>query len=1122
MRLDRLDLTRYGRFTEARVDFPPPATDGPDLHVIFGPNEAGKSTLFSAWLDLLYGIPLRTGYDFLHPGPTMQIGARLTHAGGVLEAVRIKRNGPSLQDANGQALPEAVMQSALSGLGRDGYAAMFSLDDDTLEQGGDSILASRGDLGEMLFAASAGLAGLGPQLDSIRKEIDAFHKPRARNTILKQAKDRLHELDKMRRDLDVSASAAQKLQRDAKAAETAWETARQAETRANAALKQITDALAVLPQQARLARLRDQLAPIAHLPPATEADDRALQAIDHALQELKGRIATRAEALEALQGRKAAVPRDPAILAMADQMAAAAGLHPLHLSALEDLPRRHDRLAEITASQNRKMRALGLTGAAADHMIAPPLMAQLRALVLRRDVAMQALGAAQAEAAKAATRLATAQARQGDVAPADDLQSLSHLITRLRQSDPEARVTRATQDASRANADLAQALLALAPWRGTAEDLQALSPPAPWQIAAWDQTDQATARALRDACDMLDRRRSDLAAAQLKAQTQTAGTPTLADAAKVRQQREAAWASHLAKLTPETARSFETALRLDDQITLQLAEAMAETRRAASAEAELSRLGSALAEAEAKLRACQADRQAFEQTIADCATRLGLAGAGVGDLGPWLGLRQRALTALAARTEAEANLGQAKDMLRDAGTLLAAALAIPADTGFSRLWAEALTRLDTATQRQEAARHLADLQAELTDRKAQLATAEQALADWRLAWHKARTGTALAAVAEDDSGLATLLDDLDHLGQAETERADLANRIAKMQANSHAFQQALASILGALSLPTDTSWTDLLSRQTAAQEAERELARITSDLARDLAAQETDQAKAKAQQSQRKALGDRLGWSGDGSLADHLAACLRASHLRHDIAELEAELAHHPAPQGDTTALEAEATRLQNAQALARTESETRFAELTEAQRALRAIGGDDAVARLAGERANLLNALKEQARTHLAQRFGLMAFEQALHRYRDSHRSAMLSRASDAFRQLSRGAYTGLAAQPQDTSEVLVALPANGGAKLATDLSKGTRFQLYLALRIAGYHELAKSRPPVPFIADDIMETFDDARAEQAFALLAEMSRSGQVIYLTHHQHLCDIALRACPGARLIDLREL
>ena len=77
--------------------------------------------------------------------------------------------------------------------------------------------------------------------------------------------------------------------------------------------------------------------------------------------------------------------------------------------------------------------------------------------------------------------------------------------------------------------------------------------------------------------------------------------------------------------------------------------------------------------------------------------------------------------------------------------------------------------------------------------------------------------------------------------------------------------------------------------------------------------------------------------------------------------------------------------------------------------------------------------------------------------------------------------------------------------------MSKGTRFQLYLALRVAGYHEFARSRTPVPFIADDIMETFDDYRAEEAFRLLGEMATVGQVIYLTHHQHLCDIAQRIC-----------
>ena len=46
-----------------------------------------------------------------------------------------------------------------------------------------------------------------------------------------------------------------------------------------------------------------------------------------------------------------------------------------------------------------------------------------------------------------------------------------------------------------------------------------------------------------------------------------------------------------------------------------------------------------------------------------------------------------------------------------------------------------------------------------------------------------------------------------------------------------------------------------------------------------------------------------------------------------------------------------------------------------------------------------------------------------------------------------------------------------------------------------------------------------DDFRAEEALRLFGEMSKVGQVIYLTHHQHLCDIAQRVCPGARIHEL---
>lgn len=137
-----------------------------------------------------------------------------------------------------------------------------------------------------------------------------------------------------------------------------------------------------------------------------------------------------------------------------------------------------------------------------------------------------------------------------------------------------------------------------------------------------------------------------------------------------------------------------------------------------------------------------------------------------------------------------------------------------------------------------------------------------------------------------------------------------------------------------------------------------------------------------------------------------------------------------------------------------------------------------------------------------------------------DEVRGIANRRGTSRFQNENVFAYTGLAAQPEKDGEILIALAAGGGSKEAAELSKGTRFQLYLAQRVAGYYEFVASRQPVPFIADDIMETFDDFRAEEAFRLFGEMAQVRQVIYLTHHPHLCEIARRVSPGARIHGLQ--
>ena len=103
---------------------------------------------------------------------------------------------------------------------------------------------------------------------------------------------------------------------------------------------------------------------------------------------------------------------------------------------------------------------------------------------------------------------------------------------------------------------------------------------------------------------------------------------------------------------------------------------------------------------------------------------------------------------------------------------------------------------------------------------------------------------------------------------------------------------------------------------------------------------------------------------------------------------------------------------------------------------------------------ARLFSRSRKGALAYLRTRLGIEAAERALSAYRDEHRSSMMQRASEAFRTISRGVYSRLDAQLTDKGEVLMGIGASGGAKVASEMSKGARFQLYLALRVAGYFE--------------------------------------------------------------------
>ncbi len=89
--------------------------------------------------------------------------------------------------------------------------------------------------------------------------------------------------------------------------------------------------------------------------------------------------------------------------------------------------------------------------------------------------------------------------------------------------------------------------------------------------------------------------------------------------------------------------------------------------------------------------------------------------------------------------------------------------------------------------------------------------------------------------------------------------------------------------------------------------------------------------------------------------------------------------------------------------------------------------------------------------------------------------------------------------------------------------LSRGTREQLFLSLRLALASSYARRGAPLPLILDDVLVNFDAERAKAAAAVLRDFAAAGhQLIVFTCHEHILKLfkSLRV-PVSRLPDNAE-
>ena len=84
--------------------------------------------------------------------------------------------------------------------------------------------------------------------------------------------------------------------------------------------------------------------------------------------------------------------------------------------------------------------------------------------------------------------------------------------------------------------------------------------------------------------------------------------------------------------------------------------------------------------------------------------------------------------------------------------------------------------------------------------------------------------------------------------------------------------------------------------------------------------------------------------------------------------------------------------------------------------------------------------------------------------------------------------------------------------------LSRGTREQVYLSLRLALVAAYARRGVLLPLVLDDVLVNFDKQRAEAAAKVLGAFSESGhQILVFTCHEHIMRIFQQSH-----VEIREL
>jgi uncharacterized protein YhaN len=1156
MRLTALTISRYGNFEDQRINFSP---DPGVVNLLMLPNGGGKSVMRTAFSDLLFGIGGQSPMGFRFAYNQMRILAEATADGTAFTFARRKRNTNTLVDADDKPLDPATITRFLGGMDRKRLERLFALDTERLRAGERDLLDSDGELGAALISGAGGTRNLRDLRVTLREACDQ-RAPRRRvaSRPFYIAADAFTDARRRKSAAALSPDAWRKQEQARDAARAQQAEANQAAQAAAADLTRLERIRRVRPLLTQHDAAQAWLdanpgAPV--LDPALKA---RLQKLREAVVKADLALAKAEQDRQRTQQDLAGITVDDAILAEADAINLLRDQAGAARKARRDLPSVQAELDTLTAHIHENLRELG-QNCAIDQIatLIPTKAASTRiARLIKAHAAQRRQEQSAPEAVAARSRDKSAIQDDLDRLPATgDLSAVQALVKDIRSDGDPARTLRAARQArDSARLALDSALALLPGWTQDAAALAALRPRTAdaYERQAKNETDAAAK--VRQCAETLDAARQDETAAKdaLDRLTGAAPLPDAERLAMTRERRDQGWRLiYRRAFTADPPGAEEEAefagplpLPLAYERSVAEADSMADRRvDQASQIAQAETAAATLAQARAKretaeqvLRAAQEAQAAAHRAWQQLCGIMPLGEAPtIQDVRTFLNQRQDAVAALTASTAAETALSSLEDTHQTWATRLASALGQP--TGpLPDLLAAADQLLAAATKANEQrATLLGKLQLaekSLEEAQAQLRKADQERADWHRDWAEAMQALGRPATEDPDTADANL-HVLGALDQARKERADRLRRVEGMQADITRFSADTTALGARLAPELDAAdpfavTTALAQRLSEARDADTlraERRKQAEDAVRALERAEADRGMCQADLAAvltvigadtPEAAEARLVLADERSRqADSLRQAVESLRLQGDSLPLETlrEEAKSVLPDA-LPGLIAEAQARRDAAAAQAQDAAAQAASLTHA---LKADEDDTRVNTAAADQQAALATLGRVLEEALVHHIAAELLDQAIASVEDAAAPEVLKRIGVLFHDLTTGAYTRVQTETvsdNQTNLVLVQREHPDELQSVKSLSEGTRDQLFLALRLAAIEEHARIAPPLPFIGDDILQTFDDDRAVAALKVLCDVSDKVQVILLTHHRHVLDLAAQLPAGS--------